>query len=300
MPATKNLTDLIDYTAVLPYASELFGIYQPLLGWKSKRLARRFDRGNSSDKASQLDRLKRQFVSQVNVHYGQDCQVSIELRPGVLQGATRRTFDSIVLAKTAENLPPNEPPSAAGWQDVITRERIESIIRELAVPTFAAAYAEACRTGFSDRPAVAAGRTADTDGQTRVFLSAFESQLRYESSLAGALLFLKDQKNFDELKAIFYGATDNHMLATHLSKILTAFNAYDAYMNLENLDPQDQEDIKNVALSPISVVHLFRQYFFELDTFLGTPVSHVWLSPGGSVELIEVHTRKTIVEKTIE
>ena len=56
----------------------------------------------------------------------------------------------------------------------------------------------------------------------------------------------------------------------------------------------------SVALSPISVVHLFRQYFFELDTFLGTPVSHVWLSPGSTVELIEVHTRRTIVEKTLE
>ena len=50
--------------------------------------------------------------------------------------------------------------------------------------------------------------------------------------------------------------------------------------------------MKRVALSPISVVHLFRQYFFELDTFLGTPVSHVWLSPGSTVELIEIHTRR--------
>jgi hypothetical protein len=55
-----------------------------------------------------------------------------------------------------------------------------------------------------------------------------------------------------------------------------------------------------VVLSPISVVHLFRQYFFELDSFLGTPVSHVWLSPGSSVEMVEIHTRKTVVEKTLE
>src|SRR3954447_21335451 len=28
----------------LPYSSELFGIYQPLLGWKSKQTAERFER----------------------------------------------------------------------------------------------------------------------------------------------------------------------------------------------------------------------------------------------------------------
>lgn len=48
------------------------------------------------------------------------------------------------------------------------------------------------------------------------------------------------------------------------------------------------------------MVHLFRQYFFELDTFLGPRERHVWLSPGSSVELIEVHTRRTMVEKTLE
>jgi hypothetical protein len=63
-------------------------------------------------------------------------------------------------------------------------------------------------------------------------------------------------------------------------------------------DPK--KDIKNVSLSPLGIVHLFRQYFFELDTFLGTPTGHVWLSPGATVELIEVSTRRVLVEKTLE
>src|SRR5260370_37645 len=33
-----------DYKGILPYASELFGIYQPLLGWKSRLTGKRFDR----------------------------------------------------------------------------------------------------------------------------------------------------------------------------------------------------------------------------------------------------------------
>ncbi|GAB2979326.1 hypothetical protein [Saccharothrix stipae] len=38
-------------------------------------------------------------------------------------------------------------------------------------------------------------------------------------------------------------------------------------------------------MSPVGVIHLFRQYFFELTSFLGTPVGHVWISPGTTVEL---------------
>ena len=62
MATNKRLTDLIDYTSVLPYASELFGIYQPLIGWKSKRIADRFYQGFQNDKHLLLDRLKNQFT----------------------------------------------------------------------------------------------------------------------------------------------------------------------------------------------------------------------------------------------
>src|SRR5262249_21546614 len=36
------------------------------------------------------------------------------------------------------------------------------------------------------------------------------------------------------------------------------------------------------------------------DSFLGPPVGHVWLSPGATVELIEVSTRKVLTDKTFE
>ncbi|MFG2940757.1 hypothetical protein [Streptomyces sp. NPDC048282] len=53
-------------------------------------------------------------------------------------------------------------------------------------------------------------------------------------------------------------------------------------------------------LSPVGLVNLFREYFFEFDTFLGTPVGHLWLSPGGTVEVVETSTRRTLVERTAE
>ncbi|MDL9936817.1 LysM domain-containing protein [Gordonia sp. ABSL1-1] len=53
-------------------------------------------------------------------------------------------------------------------------------------------------------------------------------------------------------------------------------------------------------LSPVGLVQLFRQYFFEFDTFLGAPSGHVWITPGGTVELVESSIRKTQIERFAE
>ena len=58
--------------------------------------------------------------------------------------------------------------------------------------------------------------------------------------------------------------------------------------------------LADVILSPIGLLVLFRQYFFELDSFQGPPVGHVWLSPGSSVELYESTVSRKLVERTIE
>jgi hypothetical protein len=56
----------------------------------------------------------------------------------------------------------------------------------------------------------------------------------------------------------------------------------------------------SAVLSPVGIVDLFREYFFQFDTFLGPPVGHIWLSPEGTVELMEVSTHKTTLEQTTE
>src|SRR5262249_55674541 len=58
--------------------------------------------------------------------------------------------------------------------------------------------------------------------------------------------------------------------------------------------------LADVVLSPIGILHLFRKYFFELDSMLGPPVGHVWLSPGSTVELVESTVRRRLEERTIE
>jgi len=58
--------------------------------------------------------------------------------------------------------------------------------------------------------------------------------------------------------------------------------------------------LADAVLSPLGLLHIFRQYFFELDSFLGSPVGHVWLPPGSTVELVEVSVRRRLVERAIE
>jgi hypothetical protein len=65
------------------------------------------------------------------------------------------------------------------------------------------------------------------------------------------------------------------------------------------LDP-NRSELARTVMSPVGLVHLFRQYFFELDSFLGPAVEHLWLSPGGRVKLVEVSTVKTTTERLTE
>ncbi len=294
----KKLTDLIDYTAVLPYASEMFGIYQPLLGWKSKRIAHRFQQGFINDKQRLIEQLKTQFTGQMKVEYLPDCQIRVAMLPGALDAGRLKAFDSLVLQKIAEQLPPYEHIDPDQWSHVINRDRIQGLLKDVVAPAYAAYYTEQCRTG-GDRGMFGASRALGAAHVNR-FPVAFEGQLERESALAGALLHLAEHKQHAALAEIFYAVRNKTEIAAGIAGVLAALDVFSGYLGLDNLDPQDQEDLKCVALSPISVVHLFRQYFFELDTFLGTPVSHVWLSPGSMVELIEIQTRRVLVEKTME
>jgi hypothetical protein len=299
MATNKRITDLTDYTSVLPYASEIFGIYQPLLGWKSKRAEERFTRGLNNDKKAILNRLKDQFEGIVHIEYGDGCDIKVlEIKPGGLNQGNLNAFDSILLNRIAAKLPAFDEYREEIWDDLITERQFELIYKEFIVPHYRQFYLDNCRAG--NQPHERAGIAGETTTAKSAFKLAFEKQLRYESALGGALLFLKEHKNFNELRDTFYNSKNDLENAIQLIKALAAGTSGEAYLNLDNLDPQDKDQLSNVSLSPISVVHLFRQYFFELDTFLGTPVGHVWLSPGSNVELIEVSTRKTIVEKSLE
>jgi hypothetical protein len=303
MTTVKRISDLTDYTAVLPYASEMFGIYQPLLGWKSGRIEDRFRRGYEADKAQLVDKLMRRFAPIVDIKYEDSNRVEIAIQPGVLSGGKIRSFGSVVLDKISSNLPPLDDLTREIWETQLTTSKLNAILKKDVVEFYTGAYSEARKTDAARGDSLLrlrAEQPARVLDRQRAQLGAFEHQLQYESSVAGALLQLVKAKSYVALREIFYAMKDAVDEAQRLIEKLNSADGVDAFLNIETLDPGDREQIRGVALSPISVVHLFRQYFFELDTFLGPPVSHVWLSPGSSVELIETHTRRTVVERTLE
>jgi hypothetical protein len=297
MSTVKRITDLRPYTAVLPYASEMFGVYQPLLGWKSKRITERIRQGYENDRQLALEKLMRQFAGRIEVTRRDDNELDITIREGALQTGALRKYDSVVLRQLAAALPPHDQLIPATWPQVITFDRVDHILKTDVTKAYSTAHAELVRAGGLrlERP-THTREGAPTDSA----LTIIDRQLRYESAVAGAVLMLTKNKAHTALEEIFYATYDATEQAMALMRVLNQEDPSSAYLDLSNMDPQDLDHIQSVVLSPIAVVHLFRQYFFELDAFLGTPEKHVWLSPGSSVELVEVHTRRTVVEKTLE
>jgi hypothetical protein len=300
MTTVKRITDLTQYTSVLPYASELFGIYQPLLGWKSKRIEKRFAEGFQNDKTFLLDKLKREFAGMVDITYKENNQVDVKISTGILAGGKFRRFDSVLLEKVAAGLPLYADYNPSVWKKVITPKNLNAIFNKDVAGFYSSTYHEMRKGDNPSFNTLALPRGTSSRDTLEIQITAFEHQVQYESAVAGTLLFLTKENAHAALERIFYTTKDNVEQARALIRMIAASDSSEAFLDINNLNPGDREDLKNVALSPISVVHLFRQYFFELDTFLGPPESHVWLSPGSSVELIEVHTRKSTVERTLE
>ncbi len=298
MAAPKRITDLSAYASVLPYASELFGVYQPLLGWRSARIGERFEEGFRQDRALILDKLKRQFAGLVEINYADSGQPRIDIRPGELRIGMLKGYDSVVLERVSTALPSHEQYKPAVWSEVITPQRLDTILKKDVVATYTTVFQDVVRAE-TPLPSPRRMRMAVSTSPGRN-IAAFEQQLNYESSIAGALLFLAEGKDHRALESLFYATRDNREQARTLARMLSGEDGSSALPGIDTLDPGEREQLENVSLSPISVVHLFRQYFFELDSFLGTPESHVWLSPGAVVELIEIHTRRTTVERTLE
>src|SRR5215813_8323469 len=62
--------DFKKFQGVLPYASELYGVYQPLIGWRSRRIQDRVQGGLNTIKSQFVGSLLTQFtplVHQVDV-----------------------------------------------------------------------------------------------------------------------------------------------------------------------------------------------------------------------------------------
>lgn len=287
--------DVQKYRGTPPYASELYGVYQPLLGWQSSLTKKWLQRGGSiadprlrrildgriaPGPQEVLNPDVREFVAQplqpgsgvspYTVHIAKDLGSELVrlLLPGV---------EAFVRANDGRL------PDGAEWNQIFEinammdpdnghLRQVNDLLRDRLYREVAA-------------QAGAAGVTAELVEQAR---RRHLDAMRYESQVAAFLLFHAEAQagnDPNELRRLY--------TVREAKPLLDLLRPTDP---LANIDPNSDAG----ALSPVGFVHLFREYFFNLGTFLGEPVEHVWLAPGTTIELIEVSTRRTLVERTLE
>lgn len=287
----KRLLNLERYSGVLPYASELFGVYQPMIGWHSKRITTWLTSASKLSEAPLIDRLAACFESSAVTKMGERCELEVEnYQPADFKGPRLLRQNSYLLTLLAERL------EKVGYKDKLpSRDVWKKITDDLA------RLLETDVQGYYNRKSVeycAHLRSSESarDRLRRENSLAMERNIAREAEIAGAINQLVKTRQYNLLEQAFYkippitGEQQFKLLIERLNKTFKdPFETFDL-----------AGDLKDVTLSPIGITHLFRQYFFELDTFLGSPVAHLYVPPGSTTELVEVSTRKTTVEKTIE
>lgn len=296
----KKITNLAKYKTILPYASEIFGVYQPLIGWKSKRVQERLSQGLNEDKASLLSSFAQNFRGIVNLTWNNDKFPELsQLEPGIVASVQLvKNHPSLLIRFIAEILPEDHVPKPSEWREIITFDTLKTFLQEKVFPVYQSLHSAQIREMF-DQLRIQEGETEDQfslrrEQAERKIQTRTKELISQESALAGVLLGLLESKLDKQLEEIYYKIPDI-AVNQQIKRLAESLNNPDPFLAF---DPK--KDIKDVTLSPIGIVHLYRQYFFELDTFLGTPTGHIWLSPGSTVELIEVSTRKSITEKFSE
>lgn len=272
--------DLSAYRYTLPYSAENYGLYQPLMGWRSERTSRRIRKGLTADIASRFTDVAETITPSVTPLFVRD---GVEITTGrpqtdadhvppaevayhvVLEVKRQFTDDGVTRPALAAD--------PTGWRNYLSPDNLNELLKGPVPARIAANLEQAPPSNGGDLAAV---RVQQSVG---------------ESIAAGTLCKLAEEADYSTLLDIFFpqSASPDTTRQRELVAMLDP---------LETFNPH--EDWDRVSLSPIGIVHLFRQYFFEFDSFLGSPVQHIWLSPGGTVELMEVSTRRSTVEQTID
>ncbi len=248
--------DLTVFKGLTPYASELFGIYQPLLGWKSKRKQRWVGKHQNALLIAAVGRMQMLAPTRAALAAAPHPIGPQDLMSHALEEwADSESGRALQAAAAAFVTRTKRLPVASDWKAITASAGFDRVLARVAHP-----------------PATTTGAPARAP-----------QALKREASVAGALQYLAENA-----PAVLHTTLNLDAVMWPLSAAVTD--------PLSTFDPTTQRAI----LSPIGLVNLFREYFFELDSFLGPSVGHVWVSPGGTLEVYEIHTRRTLEERSTE
>lgn len=268
--------NLDDFKETLPYASELFGVYQPLLGWRSKLIKQRVDRGRMASLVELTGRaLSRITPAPRAAGVAEGPLVLSTLHdPPVVEIAT--VLDSCFARHLVGGL---RGTGQVNWKVALSQAMVNDLLKE----------------SKADIDHFYQGNKAAVSPLVLPYLARTEQASRGETPSAKSALLQRESKVGGYL--YWLGLHEPAALDAYFFTPKTSLREM-----LRWIDPVTGFGPKSVdaVLSPIGIIHLFRQYFFELKSFLGNPVGHVWVSPGTTVELFEINTRKQIVDRTLE
>jgi len=302
----KKISDLTKYIGVLPYASELLGVYQPLLGWKSKRKGKRHARLLEREKSITLNEALKQVQGSYKF-LQQEGNPAAFLANRPAQSTIKNLIEINVGSVQNPVVSPNQSSFLLSALSSAFADRLANVdARDLENKFIDACdqliHADALKETLNSQDEhgvlsnVINAASQSFEGEQNISdemkLQGFSSMLEHESKVAGMLLYLKEKKQFDTLKSLFLKNNSGPFENLNFHSLGELF--------FDRTQASIKEKAEAISLSPIGLVHLFRQYFFELDTFLGTPIEHIWLSPAASAELIEVSSKRILTERSTE
>jgi hypothetical protein len=295
--------DFAKFNGSLPYASEIYGIYQPLIGWKSRLTQQR------ASMPIQIPSYPRE-IDLISERHGGDPDFDdyaqqiiaaadrdpFEKNPNAVRFTPATEIDSLILRSVQDDLVINRlqhlPEEKDFWHP---------FLRDLFSPAMLQSLYQRAINYFWDWMREIRRRREPNPDPMNNYIRRVNTLLNGENP-ANLEAFSEYVLN----KEIFVARYLDELVKTDLERlskmVLGAMQIPSITSLLRSLDPAYLSPLagREAVFSPIGILHLYRQYFFEFDTFLGPPVEHIWLSPGSTTELYEVSTRRVLIEKNFE
>lgn len=279
--------DLKKFIGKLPYSSELFGVYSSMIGWQSARLLEELKYEPRYIK--ELTSLLEDYSIVGTIEEGEgSCDLKLGhklLQDTYLHQGSITVSNLFQLAKQFTGSNNLDIPSIA---KLLANNDFIKIFRTFLESNLSNKFNSAC-SQFNYV------HSDPYEGIINTIQEQYQSKLTKELRILELIRDLGTNNKIDQLTRL---VEEEKLFVEEENKRRIDKIVKKSKKSIDYFDPK--EDLKNITISPIGIVHLFRQYFFEFDSFLGSPVDHVWLSPGSSVILVEEKTSHKLIEKTFE
>ncbi|MFC7724172.1 hypothetical protein ACFQW6_03570 [Nocardioides sp. GCM10028917] len=285
--------DLDRYKGIPPYDSQLYGVYQPLLGWRSKLTSHWLRAGRSLTVDPRVKKILDANIrpSPTRVDAESDWTKVDPLLLGMARPPwvviVRKDFGpshliNLVRARLqvfVEEHDGRMPRSQEEWEMVLHADQ-----------TILESMPDGSRSLIAQVNDYHHGHFWDAAGKkaTERFKADFLGAMQFESQIAELLVACIESRS-----GLAPELLEELFVVEPTPPLTDLFRPSDP---LATIDPREDGG----TLAPMGLVHVYRQLYHDLGTFLGEPVEHVWLAPGTTTELIEVSTRREIVERTLE